>query len=154
MDPNDLSVVSAAPVTVTVDGVDYKIGPLKVRELGLLQAWIKEQVPHPIEAVKGHLGGLPEPLQIALLEGARKDAYRWPPKLNSPEANTLLAGEEGEKELVHLIFTKHQPSLTRADTDAIAGKLGLDDFKRVAEVAFGKGPDAPKSAGAAADAPA
>lgn len=147
MNPNDVSILSAAPVEITIDGAAYKVGPLKIRELGLLQAWVKTQVPHPIEAIKPHLTGLPEVVQIAMAESARQEAKSWPPQVGSIEANRLFSGADGEKELLFVILSKYQPHLTRADTDAMADRLSLAEFKAIADVAFGKGPDLPKPEG-------
>lgn len=135
---HDISRASGAPVEVELDGKTYKVGELRLRELGMLQSWIESRVPHPVRALAPHLEGLPSDVQIALLESARKESANWPPRIGTAEGAAVLDTPEGEREILWVLLSRHQPSMTRDEVNILADSLPLAEFRRVADVAFGR----------------
>jgi len=110
-----LDILVAAPREIAIGGKPYKIGALKLLELGYLQRWIRD-----------HAGEAP---------GGRED---WPPSFHSMEGTRILFGDlEGQLYFLGVFFRKHQPELTDQDIQAIAGAIGDTDFWTFWSVAVG-----------------
>lgn len=111
----DLDVFAGLPAyRTTIGGRTFQFGELSLSALAALQAWVRAHVPHPLEAVKPHLAGLDPADRAALLEQARRDGLRWPPKVGTGEgAAALLGDEEGQAETLYHALLTHQPETTR-----------------------------------------
>lgn len=75
-----------------IGGVDLVFSEIPIEGLARLQAWINEHVPHPLEAIRGRLDGLPASIASDLADKARREATNWPPEVGTPEAAAALLG--------------------------------------------------------------
>jgi hypothetical protein len=113
----DLDQWTNRPVDVEIDGKTYQVAELPIEELAYLQEWIRKNVPDPIKAVAPYLGSLRPEDRAVVLDQARQDAARWPPKVGSTRAAEVLLGtEEGQAELLWRTMRVHRPDLTREET--------------------------------------
>ncbi|MHB9048973.1 MAG: hypothetical protein ACYC35_23900, partial [Pirellulales bacterium] len=71
-----LSELTAAPVTWTIGGRQYRVAPLRARDYGEMERQVLAARPDPLELVKTKLAGLPERLQERLLIAAYEDARK------------------------------------------------------------------------------
>lgn len=133
----DLSQLTNQPErTVEIGGKPYQFGELPIDALGRLQAWIKAHVPHPLDAVKGHLDGLSEADRRYLLEQARQEARQWPPVIGTAAgAAALLSTEAGQLAAFAEGLRVHQPAATDKDAAALFKRLRTDAAKAAAAAA-------------------
>lgn len=140
----DIALLTGAPRAITLDGAEYKVSPLRPRDLGELQAWIKDRVPHPIDALKPHLDGLDPAERQALLKEAYKEARDWPPSIGSDKGAGLLA-TEGRGKVLEVVLRRHQPGITPAEAEALAERITGAEFVAAMNLAFGREGEAPKA---------
>lgn len=109
----DLAEHADQPQTVTVGGRAFKFSELSLESCARIQAWIKEHVPNPLQAVRQHLDGFNQADRALLLESARKDAQHWPPEVGTPAAAEALASSPSG--LIYVLFEglrAHDPDAT------------------------------------------
>lgn len=103
-----------------IGGVDLVFSEISVLGLARLQAWINEHVPHPLEAIRGHLDGLPDAVAADLADRARREATSWPPEVGTPEAaGVLLGSTSGQVAALQEGLLVHHPDATREDADRL-----------------------------------
>jgi len=100
----------------TIGGMTFRFSELPLAALARLQSWLRDNVPHPIEAIAPHLGGLTEEERREMLEAARIEAREWPPKIGGTVAALALLGSElGQIEVFYEGLLVHHPDATRED---------------------------------------
>lgn len=111
----DLATLIGLPeLSVEIRGRLYQFSELPIDSLARLQAWVKANVPHPLDVVKGHLDGLPDGDRRYLLDQARIDARSWPPVVGTAAgAAALLSTEPGQFEAFFEGLLVHQPATVR-----------------------------------------
>lgn len=134
-----IDILTAAPKEIRFGDRTLLVGALKLRELGLLQRWIREHAEKPGDRLRRELELLPEEDHA----DARRQAARaerpesWPPAIGSAEGNRiLLAHEDGQLYFLKMMLTKYQ-SLTESEIDEIAEGLSDDHFGMLVRIAFG-----------------
>jgi hypothetical protein len=142
-------------------GLPYKIAKLTMADWASLTAYIKDHTQDPIARVLEQLArataagivSSPDDRQFLLRE-ARKDARNWPPRLTSPDWwDALSEAKGGDAEFLWLVFSKHQPTITREQIVTLADLLSQEDSYRLMSLALGRdlpGAGDPKAAGAGA----
>lgn len=122
--------------------------------LAAIQGWLNANVPHPVDALKGHLDGLPENVAIALAEKAREEAKAWPPKAGTRAgAIVLMNTEPGQIETFCWGLRVHQPEITREEVMTLYRQLAREKDSarlvlRIFSVLFGNGdPDRKEESG-------
>lgn len=133
-------------LTVEIGGEPYSFSEIPVGILVSLQGWVNKHTPHPLDSLKGHLDGLPEPVALALAEKARQEAKLWPPQIGTAAgAIALLGGTAGQKEALFVGLKIHQPEMTRERSDRIYRQIetnamqGESLARRIFAVLFGQG---------------
>lgn len=145
-----LDILTAAPVSIKFGDRTFRVGALKLRELGLLQRFVREHVPKPTVAVKEILPLYPPEEHRELLKQAVFDERDWPPSVGTAEGNKpLLTTEDGQRCLVSVVLRKYQPDLSDADIDDIMGGLSEEDFYVLYSIAFGEDGSDPEAVRAA-----
>jgi len=155
-------LTDAPQLTVSIGGRFYQFSELPLDALGRLQAWIKQAVPNPIDAVKPHLAGLNPEDRRALLDRAYDDALSWPPILGTAAgAKALLSGEPGQTEAFCEGLSIHQPQISRAEAvrlyktllrDAARDRSAARTAARIFAVLFGA-PDPERAGGSGTGLP-
>jgi hypothetical protein len=120
-------------IAVTIGGQVYRFSELSIAALGRLQALIKETMPHPVQALKGHLDGLAAADREFLLKEAYRDARSWPPVVGTAAgAAALLSSEPGQIAALYEGLLVHQPQITQADVVRIFRALRRDAAREAA----------------------
>jgi hypothetical protein len=134
-----IDILTAAPKEIRFGDRTLRVGALKLRELGLLQRWIREHAEKPGDRLRRELELLPEEDHA----DARRAAARaerpesWPPAIGSAEGNRiLLSHEDGQHYFLQVMLTKYQP-LDPDELDALAAGLSDDHFGMLVRIAFG-----------------
>lgn len=108
----------ALETDIEVGGKRYRL-PRLSREIGeKFVAWVNPLLPHPLDAIKGHLDGLPEAMQQRIVDDALERAYSKR-TIESPEVDDYMHTAEGLSKLLTLLLQEYQPELTQRDVDTI-----------------------------------
>jgi hypothetical protein len=120
-------LTGAAAFSAAIGGKTYEFGALTLEAEGQLQAWVKANHPHPLEAVKPHLAGLDAGDRAELLDRARKEAATWPPQVGTQAgAVALLSTQPGQEEVLFHALRLWQPFVTRDDARQVYRQLLRD----------------------------
>ncbi len=134
-----LDLLTAAAREVKFGGETYKLGALKMRELGLLQRWLRDHAERPTVRAKRECEFL-DPADHAkrLRDAADEERDNWPPSLETREGNKALMGDpDGRAFFLAVMFRKYQPDITDEKLDEIMAGLSADDFGLLTMIAFG-----------------
>jgi hypothetical protein len=103
-----------------IGGVDIVFSEIPIEGLARLQAWIKEHVPNPLEAIRDHLAKLPPAIATDLAERARREARDWPPEIGTADgATSLLGSENGQIWAFYEGIRVHHPDATITDASRL-----------------------------------
>jgi hypothetical protein len=155
----DLSTLTGAPREVDLAGVRYKVPALKMRDWGLIQAWIKDNVPSPMASIRSEdLSGLSPADKATLMREAIAAQRAWPPRVGTRAwfeaidhpARPLPDGSEaptGTAVLLHTVLRAGQP-FTLAEAIELDARATAADTMAAVLAAMGVDDDAPKPEGA------
>jgi hypothetical protein len=130
-----------------INGKDWLVTQLTLRDQGSLQAVIRKVQPKPMEHALTVIKGLPAEVVSQILRDARKDMMFWPSPITSQEGLAILFNhEEGQKAVIKAALGRAQVC-TDDDVEEIAGQMTYVDFMRLAAIAIsGEDPeDDPKA---------
>ncbi len=156
----DLAQLTNAPREVVLGGLPYKVSALTLREWGGLQAWLKDRGPEPVGVALAQIAraeAVGTPIAPAdrqfLMREARVEAKAWPPRVASAEWFEALQGTDGgEARFAHAVLSKHQPTLTVEQADAVAEAMGPAESATLVRLALGLEKSSPKADAAATTA--
>jgi len=114
-EPSLSELLDGPTLTIRIGGQDYRFSEISVTSKMALEEWIKANSPHPIQAIKPHLDGLPPEERRELLENARKDAKDWPPRIGTQAGSKVLmgSGDMGQIEVLYHGLQVRYPNATR-----------------------------------------
>lgn len=121
----DLADLTNAPRTITLAGREFTVSHMKMKEWGVVQAWIKANIPGPMESLKAtNLDELSPFLAHWVTTAAVREEQAWPPRPGSRSWIDALdrVGKDGRLGTVvfmHEALKKHQSTLTYADTETL-----------------------------------
>ena len=125
-------------LTVTIGGNSYDFGEIPIESLAELQEWIRKNIPHPLEAIKPHLKGLPTDVAIGLTDRAREEAKDWPPEIGTAAGSAaLLSKESGQILALRVGLQKFHPEVDVRGAAQLYRQLGKD-AARAARASGGK----------------
>lgn len=128
----DLATFTNAPKDVVLAGHAYQVSALQLREWGIVQAWIKANVPSPIGAIRSEdLEGLNPSDRRVVLESAAIAQRNWPPKPGTLAWFQALDNPGGHEEFLFTALLKHQPSITRETVAEMSASLSITDVMPV-----------------------
>lgn len=134
-----LDLLSAAPKVVRFGNRTLRVGALKLRELGLLQRFIRDHTERPTAALKASLEFHPADDHARLKAEALAADAHWPPAVGTLEGNQILFGsEEGQRHFLGVMLRKYQPDLDDAFLEEVMGGVSEEDLGVLASVAFGE----------------
>lgn len=118
-------LVDTAPeLEERIGGVRVFFSEIPIEAMAGLQAWIKERVPHPLEAIRDHLAHLPPAIAAELAERARQEAKSWPPEVGTEDGARVLTGTpDGQAECFYEGLKVHHPDVTRDDASRLYRQL-------------------------------
>jgi hypothetical protein len=127
----DYAKATAAPRTIQIGDVTYRVGKFGPRDIGDLEAWIKSQVPDPRLMAKELCAGLPDAVAIEVWKDLSMESANWPPSVDSRIGTKLLTQTwEGQALVAWVSLRRHNAGfslddarqLTKSD-DEIALKI-------------------------------
>lgn len=128
-------------LVLPIAGEPYGFSELPAGQLARLQSWIRQATPHPLQALKGQLDGLPAHVQESVAEAARVAALSWPPKIGTAAGTAaLLSTEPGQIQAIAEGLSVHHPGLSDGQVRAIFRAL-RSDASRQAKRARAEGRD-------------
>lgn len=134
-----LDLLTAAPREVKFGERTLKLGALKLRELGLLQRWIRDHAEKPTDRLQRTLPFLEPEEHRAAKKAAVQAENDWPPAVGTAAGNEVLFHDlDGQLYFLSVMARKHNPELTDADINAIADGLSPADFGLLVMIAFGE----------------
>jgi hypothetical protein len=134
-----IDILTNAPVAVRFGDRTYRVGALKMLELGQLQRWIRDHAIRPTVQARADLEYLPPEEHAARMKAAHLAERDWPPSIGSEEGNRILLTDlDGQRFFLTVLFAKYQPDLTAADVDAILAGLSPEDYGVLVALAFGE----------------
>mgnify|MGYP001128855959 CR=1 FL=1 len=125
------ALVEAPTIEVEVEGRTYRFAELSLAALGRLQEAVKSLAPHPLQALKPHLAGLP----TAAVEAAVAEAVRlgrdWPPRIGTAPASAVLTGTPaGLVHVLHEGLRATSPTAAIDDAGCLLNALERDVKRR------------------------
>jgi hypothetical protein len=137
----DITKSLPRPRKVILGGQAYRVGELTLNDMADLQGWIKDNVPHPLTAIRPYLEGLPPEDRRLLLAEAYKDAKDYPPRFGTPQGNELLfRSRDG---FVFFMWTalKRHNRITQAEVEELYPRLTADEIDELFRGAHGSEPE-------------
>jgi hypothetical protein len=132
----DLAQAVNSPEEIELDGKEYRVRLLTMREWAVLSVFIKKNVPSPVTnallAVQqartaGEVVG--QAAQDDLLDHAQRMALRWPPRLGTTAwFDAINSIEGGDARLLLEILNKCDPSFDEARAAALVPRLSDDEW--------------------------
>lgn len=142
---DDFARSTASPRTITLAGREYLVGKFSPRDIGDLQAWLKEQIPDPRREAREFMEGLPDAVAIEVWKDAVERSKEWPPTIQSTIGFGLLTtSHEGNARMIWVTLRRHNPGFTLDRAREIADLVGLDDINRLVSYASIDGDGVPK----------
>lgn len=129
---NGLAELVAAPWSLTIDGRDYWLSPLRLTDWGLIEARLVAQRRDPLEVAARALDGLPPEAHRPLVEAALKAAAA-PRAASLDEVLAFTASAEGLALVFWLSLRQRQPQIDQAQAAALLDRLGAEELARLAE---------------------
>lgn len=131
-----ITSLTRQPIPLKVDGIEetYYIHPLTIDDFGALQAWVDAQFPDPFQVVDEAIkrGNYSLPQQQYLMKLAM-DAATGQSKhpIGTPEADALLGGLEGFKQLLTISIRKGKPDFSNEEARNLYMHLSLGELQAV-----------------------
>lgn len=116
-----IAKTTAAPSTVTLNGKEYKISPLKDVDWGELENWVKDSL---IAFAERSTKNLPETQQMELIKHAYDKAAFL--TVDSPEVIRRLASIDGVCMLILLSLRPHYPEMTLESVKELLASSNAD----------------------------
>ena len=129
-------------VPFRINGKEWFVTQLTLRDQGKLQAVIKSLQPNPLDAAIKATRGLTPDLASQILRDARKEALFWPSAITSEEGLSILFNDErGQKAILKAALGRAQ-ECSDEDIESMIDVMSFADFMRLAAIAIsGKDPE-------------
>ena len=128
---DDFARATGAAGTYQIGDQTYLISKLSPRDIGDLQAYIKEVCPNPRAEALALIreGGLPEPIAMEVWKTAVEESRDWPPSMSDERGNQLITMTfEGNARLLWVLLRRYQPGVDLAKARQLAELITLDDL--------------------------
>jgi hypothetical protein len=112
------------------------VAQLRIGDLAILQGWLEDQVPSPMDSLPPH----DDPGRPAALQSAFRACREWPPKLGTEEGAALLATDAGTVAFVLVCLRRGDPGITLEDAIACARTMTPKEGKALHRIAYGVAP--------------
>jgi len=139
MIPFCLSELLPEPVALDLAGQEYRVGPLRLRDLAALERWLALAAPDPLRDLPPREADPAPATRRRRLAAARDAAASWPPRLGTPAAAELLETGRGAVAYLWILLSRHQ-DLTVARARDLAGRLTAAEWAALDRIAWGEPP--------------
>lgn len=146
-----LDILTAASKPIRIGNHEYRVGPLKLKELGMLVRWIRDHGERPLVRLKRELEyAPPEEHRQLIYEAWIEERDDWPPSPLDPKGSRVLFGDTpGQRYFLSVFLGKHQ-EVTDQELDFLMGNLDLADLSAMVMIAYGSDDLDPEAVWAAA----
>lgn len=127
------------PTLLRLCGEDYHVSQLQVRDLAALQGFLEIQLPHPLEAIRDKLPGLPPDERDRLLIRAYRAARSYPPLVFDGEFTRVFSTISGTAMFLGLLLRKHQ-DVGVSRLLEVATTISPEEYTAVNRVAYAADP--------------
>lgn len=142
---DDYSRATGSPLSIEIDGREYRVSKLTPRDVGDIQAWLKSEIPDPRTEARKMLEGLPDAVAIEVWRTAAEEAKAWPPTLGDDRGNNLLmSSTEGVARLIWVTLRKHN-GVDLAQARKLADHLDIEQVGTLIKLASPESADVPKA---------
>jgi hypothetical protein len=118
---DDYAKAVAAPPSIVLGGVTYRVSRQGPRIYGELQQFLKSHVPDPRIMAKDLCRDLPDAVALQVWRDLCEEAKDWPPSLESHEGNLILTTTlEGSTQVVYTLLRRHCAEMTLERARSIA----------------------------------
>lgn len=143
---DDYARATASPRTISLAGRDYLVGKFTPRDIGDLQAWLKEQIPDPRREAREFMAGMSDEVAKEIWRDAVERAREWPPTIQSTSGFSLLTTtHEGNARMIWVTLRRHNLGFTLDRAREVADLVGIEDINRLVTLAGAEGDGSPKS---------
>ncbi|MBI5724598.1 MAG: hypothetical protein HZA50_11605 [Planctomycetes bacterium] len=105
-----VSQITAAPSVLALNGVEYRLSPLRDCDYGEFERWVQDRY---FDVAKRNLADLPDAQKDSLLRHAYERAAGL--TINSPEALNLMVTVDGAAKLMYLSLRREHPAITQEE---------------------------------------
>lgn len=135
---SSLGDLTAAPITVDLEGQVYRLAPLTLGDLGEFQQWVEMSPYREIAAVMAAIGDDPTSRQF-LLERALEESRKLRASMDA-EIGKWFATPSGIAHLLWLSLRVHQPHLSATDVGRLVSWGNMDAIKPLLDRVCGMDP--------------
>jgi hypothetical protein len=145
---DDFSKATASPSVISLAGKEYKLGKFGPRDLGDLQAYIKDAVPDPRLMARELCAGLPDAVALAIWTDLSREAQDWPPAIESARGDRILMMTYGGAVRVLWVALRRHNRFDEKDAEELAKLVTQDELNEVVRRSFPEATFDPKSTAA------
>lgn len=143
---DDFAIATAAPRSATIAGGCYLVGKLTPRDLGDLQAFVRESVPDPRLKARELCRDLPDAVAIEIWRDLSVEAKFWPPAIDSEEAGrALFMTGEGAARVLWVMLRRHNEGVDLERARRLADAVSFEELRAIFDMGFPENDFAPKS---------
>ena len=138
----NLTEILPQPKTITLAGREFRVSSFRVVDLAVIQSWLEEVVPHPLEDHR-------EKIENAATERDRRKALlrlqritsggSWPPVYPSPIARLLFASRVGSRFFLSTVLGREN-DLDEDALDHLVAHITPEERNRLNDVLWGHTP--------------
>lgn len=131
----DFARAVGSPRTIEIDGKEYLVSKFGPRDIGDLQAWLKDQIPDPRLEAKKLIDGVSDAVAIEIWKTMSEEAKSWPPTIFSDEGiNLIMSSTEGVARLLWVTL-RRENRIDLARARDLVDDVGLDQIGKLIELA-------------------
>lgn len=142
---DDYARATGAAGTIWIGDREYRVSKFTPRDIGDLQAWLKEQVPDPRLEARRIMEGMPDAVAIEVWKTMALEAKEWPPTLATEKGNELLTvTSEGIARLLWVTLRKHN-GVDLGEARKLSNDISIEDLGHIMQLASPESDQSPKA---------
>jgi hypothetical protein len=141
---DDYARATGASGFISIDGKEYRVSRFTPRDIGDLQAWLKNEIPDPRIEGRRMIEGLPDGIAREIWLTYANEAKNWPPTLGDDHGNTLLTTTtEGVARLLWVTLRRYN-GIDLVKARELAAMVEISQINDIVRLASPESDNAPK----------
>ncbi len=137
MPTEDYTRATDSTQAVEIDGKSWQVSKLTPRDIGDLQAFLREAVPNPRLMARDLCAGMSDELAKHIWDSLNEEYQAWPPTLGTAEGNQrILHTFEGNARLLWVVLRRHNRNVDLDRARELAEAVDLELISRVLVMAL------------------